>query len=409
MKLPSDSAGGRWTVEERARRYLAKCPPAISGQNGHDQLFEMACRLVHGFGISVERSVQIILCDYNPRCQPPWTEAEIRHKCVDAGKANNHKKPKKYLAGDDDTPPWEKAEEDTKKPDPENQIFVDGSAVLVDSLLRVDKRDGEILLGCGESLEGFELGPGKVTVVGAPPGTGKTSLAMQAGFAAVGNHGGLSLMVANAEMEPRVLVNRELSSRSGVSYQKIRFCEYDEHEKDRIYEAAGSLRPLMNRTQLMKPPFTSSRLIKGLEGGGGGLVIVDYLQKFRTGSDALEGIEVVMGHLRHIASAGYAVLALSSTARQTGNKKGKHDTSSLDMGAFRGSGEIEFQADAAYVLRDLSGGADGDREMLLDCVKNRHGPRKSLELTFRVGQMRFEGKGPEPYQEFEDWNDDTPF
>ena len=37
-------------VIERARRYIAKCLPAISGQGGHDATFHVACVLVHGFG-----------------------------------------------------------------------------------------------------------------------------------------------------------------------------------------------------------------------------------------------------------------------------------------------------------------------------------------------------------------------
>lgn len=40
------------TVIERARRYVLKCDPAVSGQRGHDQTFHVACILVHGFDLS---------------------------------------------------------------------------------------------------------------------------------------------------------------------------------------------------------------------------------------------------------------------------------------------------------------------------------------------------------------------
>ena len=37
---------------ERARRYIAKCPPSISGQGGHNAAFHVAAVLTHGFGLS---------------------------------------------------------------------------------------------------------------------------------------------------------------------------------------------------------------------------------------------------------------------------------------------------------------------------------------------------------------------
>ena len=40
------------TVIERARRYIAKCPPAISGQRGHDANGHVAAVLWNGFGLS---------------------------------------------------------------------------------------------------------------------------------------------------------------------------------------------------------------------------------------------------------------------------------------------------------------------------------------------------------------------
>jgi hypothetical protein len=36
-------------LHERIQRYIDACPPAISGQSGHDQTFRVACILVQGF------------------------------------------------------------------------------------------------------------------------------------------------------------------------------------------------------------------------------------------------------------------------------------------------------------------------------------------------------------------------
>jgi hypothetical protein len=68
----------------RARAYLGKCDPAISGQGGHDQTFKVACALLHGFHLDDETAYSLLLNDYNPHCIPPWSEKELRHKVESA-------------------------------------------------------------------------------------------------------------------------------------------------------------------------------------------------------------------------------------------------------------------------------------------------------------------------------------
>ncbi|MFO7958100.1 MAG: bifunctional DNA primase/polymerase [Candidatus Brocadiia bacterium] len=71
-------------VERRAVAYLAEMPPAISGQRGHDTCYAAATAIVHGFGIPPERAFELLVEHYNPRCKPPWSEKELRHKVDDA-------------------------------------------------------------------------------------------------------------------------------------------------------------------------------------------------------------------------------------------------------------------------------------------------------------------------------------
>ena len=66
-------------VRERARRYLAAIPPAIAGRQGDTTTFRVCCRLVRGFALSQVDALSV-LKDWNDRCQPPWTEAELRAK-----------------------------------------------------------------------------------------------------------------------------------------------------------------------------------------------------------------------------------------------------------------------------------------------------------------------------------------
>ncbi|MGE0193915.1 MAG: phage/plasmid primase, P4 family [Planctomycetota bacterium] len=69
----------------RARAYLAKVPPAVSGQHGHDQTFKAACSIVEGFDLDTE-TAYALLSEWNAGCEPPWSEKELRHKIKDADK-----------------------------------------------------------------------------------------------------------------------------------------------------------------------------------------------------------------------------------------------------------------------------------------------------------------------------------
>lgn len=80
---PPDYGQPQSKIIERARAYVAKMDAAISGQGGHDQTYTVACRLVLGFALS-EESAWPVLLEYNQRCEPPWSEGELRHKLRDA-------------------------------------------------------------------------------------------------------------------------------------------------------------------------------------------------------------------------------------------------------------------------------------------------------------------------------------
>src|SRR5690606_3701479 len=64
---------------ERARKYLAKVPPAVSGQSGHNTTFHAACVLVCGFMLERQQALGL-LAEWNQACQPPWSDRELEHK-----------------------------------------------------------------------------------------------------------------------------------------------------------------------------------------------------------------------------------------------------------------------------------------------------------------------------------------
>ena len=88
---------------DRAWRYIAKCPSAVSGQGGHDDTFHVACLLVHGFALG-EADALTLLRAFNQRCAPPWSEGELIHKIKSAANAA-HLLPRGHLLGGENGSP----------------------------------------------------------------------------------------------------------------------------------------------------------------------------------------------------------------------------------------------------------------------------------------------------------------
>jgi hypothetical protein len=83
-RLSGTATAGAKSIPERAVAYLASCPPAISGQGGHDQTFAVARAIVWGFDLGADVGLDLLSRHYNPRCVPPWSEKELRHKVEEA-------------------------------------------------------------------------------------------------------------------------------------------------------------------------------------------------------------------------------------------------------------------------------------------------------------------------------------
>ena len=78
----------------RASKYLKKMDPSISGDNGHDKLLRAASVLSVDFKLNDNDAFDLLTNEFNPRCQPPWEEADIRRK-IDEAKKNHPNRPAK--------------------------------------------------------------------------------------------------------------------------------------------------------------------------------------------------------------------------------------------------------------------------------------------------------------------------
>ncbi len=228
-------------------------------------------------------------------------------------------------------------------------------AILASWLVRVNRGELPQLIQQQGALKGIEIGPGMITVIGAPPGAGKTALIMQIMFDALELDDSLRAIVANAETTFDGLLRREITrltwlpNQGCVDSDAVRFGPLTSQELERVNTAAGLLAPRLQRVAVLREPCNVLQLAK-LRDQTPGLLIVDYIQKFAPGDrDARQGVNEVMAVLRMLAKAGWAVAGLSATKR---DPNGKHSAKELSLSSFRESGEIEYNADSAYVLQD---------------------------------------------------------
>ena len=88
----------RLSIFERAARYAAAMPAAVSGAGGHAALFAVAAALVRGFDLP-DADARQILATFNARCLPPWPAADLAAKLRSARATS--KMPVGALLGDD--------------------------------------------------------------------------------------------------------------------------------------------------------------------------------------------------------------------------------------------------------------------------------------------------------------------
>lgn len=167
-------------VVERARKYLATLPPAVSGSKGHDTTFRAACVLVLGFGLS-EQEAMGLLREYNQACQPPWSDRELAHKIESAGKQPGERnylrnaKPERWNSIS--VPEYQTS------PPPKNS---QRKTTLLDATLgyleRIKSGKIDIItlgLGSVDDALGGGVERGELVILAARPSHGKSAVALQ--------------------------------------------------------------------------------------------------------------------------------------------------------------------------------------------------------------------------------------
>ena len=78
------------SLNDRISRYLAACPESIEGQRGDATTYNIACRLVWGFGLSESDALRYLRIYNETKCRPKWSERDLRSKVRQAFKRRKH-------------------------------------------------------------------------------------------------------------------------------------------------------------------------------------------------------------------------------------------------------------------------------------------------------------------------------
>lgn len=68
----------------QARAALAKMRASVAGQGGDSCLFVAALTLAVRYRLDEGAVADLLLSDFNPRCEPPWPETRVRYKAAQA-------------------------------------------------------------------------------------------------------------------------------------------------------------------------------------------------------------------------------------------------------------------------------------------------------------------------------------
>lgn len=71
-------------AQQRLRDLVKAGTVAVQGRGGDDFTFKVACELVRDLGLSEAKSLELMQCEFNPHCIPPWSPEELEAKITHA-------------------------------------------------------------------------------------------------------------------------------------------------------------------------------------------------------------------------------------------------------------------------------------------------------------------------------------
>ncbi|HEV2108365.1 MAG TPA: replicative DNA helicase [Thermomicrobiales bacterium] len=230
-------------------------------------------------------------------------------------------------------------------------------------------------------------------IVAARPSMGKTAFALGMAYGAAIQHG-KTIGIFSLEMSAEQLVQRLLSTETGVDSHRLRLGQIDDNEWDRISRAFGRLSEANifiddSATAGIMDVRSKARRLQAEHGVD--LIIVDYLQLMsgrRTENRVQEISEISRGLKGLARELNVPVVALSQLSRAV-ETRSDHRPMLSDL---RESGSIEQDADIVmFIYREEKYDETTDKKGIAEIVvaKHRNGPVGSVNLRFFEQTARF--------------------
>lgn len=242
------------------------------------------------------------------------------------------------------------------------------------------------------------LNKSDLIILGARPGMGKTSMALNIARNVAVN-AGKTVCFFSLEMSRDQLAQRLLSSESGVDSQKLRTGELTADEWTMITRAGENLskaKLYFDQTSDITVPEMKAKLrrMKKVD-----LVVIDYLglmHSARRIENRVQEISEITRNLKIMAKElTVPIITCSQLSRGTETKGKSHRPTLADL---RDSGSIEQDADIVlFLYRDSYYNNEKDSEEeysednVSECIvaKNRHGETGKIELNWDPTHTRF--------------------
>ena len=239
------------------------------------------------------------------------------------------------------------------------------------------------------------LQPSDLIIIAARPGVGKTSMALGIAANAALKHNSV-VAIFSMEMSNSQLVQRMISSNTGIDSQRLRLGLIHDGEWEQFTQASASLSDsliFVDDTPSPSPIEIRTKARRLAAEFDLDLVIIDYLQLMQGGDRRRENrVQEISYITRSLKGLGrelnVPVVALSQLSRGVESRE-SHVPRLSDL---RESGSIEQDADVVlFIYREGMYEDNSDRPGIADIIvaKHRNGPTGKISLRFEPSHAKF--------------------
>jgi replicative DNA helicase len=239
------------------------------------------------------------------------------------------------------------------------------------------------------------LQPSDLIIIAARPSVGKSSLATTiAGNAALKSNSVVAIFTL--EMSAEQLVQRMISSHTGIDSQRLRLGRLEDGEWVQFTRVSGTLSEaaiFIDDSPSPSPMEIRTKARRLAAEYDLDLIIVDYLQLMQAGErrseNRVQEISYISRALKALArELNVPVLALSQLSRAVEARQDKKP----QLSDLRESGSIEQDADIVmFIYRDEMYDENSERANIADIIvaKHRNGPTDTISLRFEPSLTKF--------------------